>query len=301
VTATRTHDLLLPQPPGGLVRGAALAVLAHASLLVALTSMVQWRASAPEAVSAELWSAVPKMAAPPARPTEQPRPPTPALPPPPPAPPPPAPAPPPPKAEPVQPDPQIAIAQAKAEREKLERQQQLERERAAKVKAERERERERAEKALKDKQERIRKEREDAARERELAAKQKKAEEQRLAEQRQKNLERLMGQVSGSNGGSTAGTAAKSSGPSASYTGRLIAAIKPNIVFTETISGNPAAEVEVRAGPSGSILARRLIRSSGNKDWDEAVLRAIDRTSSLPRDVDGRVPSTLIMAFRPNE
>ena len=135
---------------------------------------------------------------------------------------------------------------------------------------------------------------------REQLAKEQKAEEERLAQQRQKNLERMMGQA-GSNSSSTVGTAAQSSGPSASYTGKLIAAIKPNIVFTDTITGNPAAEVEVRAGPSGSILARRLLRSSGNKEWDEAVLRAIDRTGTLPRDVDGRVPSTLIMAFRPQE
>jgi colicin import membrane protein len=111
----------------------------------------------------------------------------------------------------------------------------------------------------------------------------------------------MMGQVGGSSGGSPGGTAAVSSGPSASYAGRLIAAIKPNVVFTDTLSGNPAAEVEVRAGPSGSILSRRLVRSSGNKEWDEAVLRAIDRTATLPRDVDGRVPGVILMAFRPNE
>ena len=136
---------------------------------------------------------------------------------------------------------------------------------------------------------------------REQLAKDQKAEEARLAEQRKKNLERLMGQAGASPTGTPGATAAQSSGPSASYTGKLIAAIKPNIVFTETISGNPAAEVEVRAGPSGSILSRRLVRSSGNKDWDEAVLRAIDRTGTLPRDTDGRVPPTLIMAFRPQE
>jgi colicin import membrane protein len=109
-----------------------------------------------------------------------------------------------------------------------------------------------------------------------------------------------MGQVGGS--GSTAGaTAAQSSGPSASYAGRLIAAIKPNVVFVDRVTDNQAAEVEVRTGPSGSILSRRLLRSSGNKDWDEAVLRAIDRTGTLPRDVDGRVPPVLVMAFRPAE
>ena len=273
--------------------GAALALLAHAAMFIALTSVVNWRTSTPDAVTAELWSAVPQVAAPPAPE------PAPAPPPPPPAPLPPAPvvrpAPPPPKAEPVLPDPQIAIAQAKAEREKLQREERAEREKAARAKAERER-------AEKDRE---RKEREaqakvDAKAKVDAEAKKTKAEEERLAQQRQKNLDRLMGQV-GTSSGTTTGTAAQSSGPSASYAGRLVAAIKPNIVFTDAISGNPAAEVEVRAGPNGSVIARRIVRSSGNKDWDEAVLRAIDRTSTLPRDVDGRVPSAITMVFRPQE
>lgn len=280
--AAATPQDLLPQPPGGLVPGATLALLAHAALFVALTSVVQWKASAPEAISAELWSAVPQVAAPPAPPPVPARapPPTPA--------PAPAPAPPPPKAEPVRPDPQIAIAQAKAEREKVVR-EKAERERNEKDRLRKEREAETERRALVE------------TTKREQLAKEQKAEEQRLALQRQKNLDRLMGQVGDTSNSSSAGTAAQSSGPSASYTGRLVAAIKPNIVFTETVSGNPAAEVEVRAGASGSIIARRLLRSSGNKDWDEAVLRAIDRTGSLPRDVDGRVPPTLVIAFRPNE
>lgn len=292
MAAASTHDLLLPRAPGGLVPGAALALLAHAAMIVALTSVVNWRASTPEAVTAELWSAVPQVAAPPP-PAPPPAPaPTPA----------PAPAPaPPPRAEPVQPDPQIAIAKAERERER-DRQERAERERQARDKQLK------AEKAEQDRadRERTRKERElqakaDAKARAEAEAKKARAEEERLAQQRQKNLERLMGQVGSSSTSATAGTAAQSSGPSASYAGRLVAAIKPNIVFTEAINGNPAAEVEVRAGPSGSIIARRIVRSSGNKEWDEAVLRAIDRTSSLPRDVDGRVPPTITMVFRPQE
>ena len=289
MAAASTHDLLLPRAPGGLLPGALLALLAHAAMIVALTTVVNWRASPPETVTAELWSAVPQVAAPPAPPPPPPPPPTPVSEPkPPPA--------PPPKAEPAQPDPQIAIAQAKAEREQRERAERVEREKEARLKAERER----AEK------ERDRKERElqakaDAKAKADAEAKKAKAEEERLAQQRQKNLERLMGQVGSSPAGTTGGTAAQSSGPSASYAGRLVAAIKPNIVFTEAISGNPAAEVEVRAGPSGSIIARRIVRSSGNKEWDEAVLRAIDRTATLPRDVDGRVPPALTMVFRPQE
>jgi colicin import membrane protein len=41
------------------------------------------------------------------------------------------------------------------------------------------------------------------------------------------------------------------------------------------------------------------VRSSGVQSWDEAVLRALDKTDALPRDVDGRVPSPVIIGFRP--
>ena len=65
--------------------------------------------------------------------------------------------------------------------------------------------------------------------------------------------------------------------------------------------GNPEALVEVRAGPDGAILSRRLVKSSGNRLWDEAVLTAIDRTRTLPKDVDGRVPTPIEILFRPRE
>ncbi len=285
-SAANAHELLLPPPAGGLLRGAALALLAHALLFVALTSAVQWRTSPPEAVTAELWSAVPQVAAP--RAVEAPAPPTP----------PPSPAPPKvePKTEPAPPDPQIAIA--KAEKEKAERQQ---RERALQEK-ERQAKKEREAEALK-------REQADAAaaakkREQQLKAEQlakQKADDDRLAKLREDNLKRMMGQAGATGGPESTGTAARDAGPSKSYAGKLVATIKPNIVFTDTINGNPAAEVEVSAAPSGTILARRLVRSSGHKDWDDAVLRAIDRTGTLPRDTDGRVPPRIIVAFRPQE
>jgi colicin import membrane protein len=273
------HDLLLPPPAGGLLRGAGLALLAHALLFMALTSAVQWRASPPEAVTAELWSAVPQVAAP--RAVETPAP----------APPPAPPAPLPkvePKAEPTLPDPQIAIA--KAEKERVDRDRR-ERERLDKERADK-KERDAAEAAHK-KQEQLKVQAAQAAKQ--------KAEDERLAKQRDDNLKRMMGQAGATGSAESSGTAARDAGPSKSYAGKLVATIKPNIVFTDQVSGNAAAEVEVSAAPSGSILARRLVRSSGNKDWDEAVLRAIDRTGSLPRDTDGRVPSRIIVAFRPQE
>ncbi len=35
--------------------------------------------------------------------------------------------------------------------------------------------------------------------------------------------------------------------------------------------------------------------------YQVGVLRAIARTETLPRDVDGRVPSTIIIGFRPQD
>ena len=116
---------------------------------------------------------------------------------------------------------------------------------------------------------------------------------------RQENLARLQG-LAGATGGATAtGTAQRSSGPSDSYGGRIRARVKPNIVFTDDIAGNPMAEVEVRQAPDGTITGRRIVKSSGFKAWDEAVLRALDKTEVLPRDTDGRVHSPLILEFRP--
>ena len=48
------------------------------------------------------------------------------------------------------------------------------------------------------------------------------------------------------------------------------------------------------------VSPKRLVKSSGNKEWDEAVLRAVDRTASLPGD-NGLVPPALILVFRPKD
>ena len=83
--------------------------------------------------------------------------------------------------------------------------------------------------------------------------------------------------------------------------GRVAARIKPNIVFTEDIAGNPRAEIEVRTSPDGTIIGQRIYKSSGVRAWDEAVLKAVIKTEVLPRDVDGRIISPLTIGFRPKD
>ena len=181
------------------------------------------------------------------------------------------------------------------------------------IAAERERREAEAETARRNKQEQLRKQQlrqqqqqqqqheqaeRDARDKREAAAAQ-----ARLEQQRQDNLRRMMSQAGPGMAAvpGPAGAAAHSAGPSAGYRARLAALIRSNLVFSDDVPGNPVAEVRVTAAASGTIIASRLVKSSGNAAWDDAVLRAIDKTARLPRDTDGSVPTDLIVTFRPKE
>jgi colicin import membrane protein len=119
---------------------------------------------------------------------------------------------------------------------------------------------------------------------------------------RKENMKRIAGLAGASGNENATGTAMKSSGPSDTYGGRIRAKVKPNITFDpSSVVGNPAAEVEVRCSPDGTIVGKKLVKSSGNSAWDNAVLKAIDKTEILPRDTDGRVHSPLLLVFKPND
>jgi len=307
-----------PEPARG--RSFAVAAAAHVLLFVALGLVTRWTTQ-PQVVTAEaeLWSALPQQAAPrlvEPEPTPAPEP-EPAKP----EPPKPAPRPAP------QPDPEvqkhdaeIALKKQKEEekkkaleKEKAEklRKEKLEKEKAEKDKAEKEKKLK--EQKLKEDKAKEEKAREDKEREKKKADEKKKAEaEQRKKDEaqakadaaradamRKENLKRMQGLAGATGGENSTGTALKSSGPSASYAGRLVARIKPNITYPGDVVGNPRAEIEVKVGADGTILSRRIVQSSGNKAWDDAVLRAIDKTEVLPRDTDGRVPPVIVLGFRP--
>ena len=259
-----------------------LAVLAHLLLIAALAFGVNWRDTEPTSIAAELWSAVPQAAAP--RAVEVPTPP-------------PAPQPaevrkpepvvvPKPQA-PAVPDPQIAIEKAK--REEAKRRQAEEDEKA------------RQEKLADEKREKEELAKKKAAADKLAKEKADKAEATRQAALREANLKRMQGLADATGGPTDSGTALQSSAPSAGYAGRIVARIRPNIVLTDPVNGNPRAVVEIKLAPDGTIIDKTLRESSGSKTWDEAVLRAIDRTGILPRDVDGRVRTPIVIGFRPND
>ena len=62
--AALSRDALMPRRPAGMGAGLMLALLAHALLLAALAFSVRWKTSDPAGVEAELWAAVPQIAAP---------------------------------------------------------------------------------------------------------------------------------------------------------------------------------------------------------------------------------------------
>ena len=311
------HLEFAPPAPPGMGRAWGVAGAAHLALFLALGLATAWKTQ-PQTLQAEaeLWSAVPQAAAP--RLQEPP-------------PPPPAPEPkpePPAKTKPPQPAPdtslrdaQIALEKKKLkdqkkkeaterqrkalEKKKKEAEEKAEKDKAAKDKAAKDKAAE--EKAAQEKKEQDKKKAAEKAkadekkRQQEQAqkAKQDKEDDARADALRQENLQRMQGMAGASGGPNATGTALKSSGPSASYAGRLVGRIKPNINYPGETIGNPRAEVEVRVAPDGTITSRRIVQSSGNKAWDDAVLRAIDKTEILPKDTDGRVPPFIVLGFRP--
>lgn len=317
------HLEFAPPAQPGLQRALVVAAVAHLLLFMALGLATAWKTQ-PQTVQAEaeLWSATPQAAAPRLmEPEPEPEPalqPTPEPPKPAPAPrPAPAPAP-----EVDRRDAEIALKKKEekkkaAEKEKAEK---AEKEKADKEKAEKkrkEREKEKAEQEKADKKAKEQKAKEDKAREEKEREKKKQAEADKRKKDdarkeaeakadaahaealRKENLKRMQGLAGASGGENATGTALKSSGPSASYAGRLVGRIKPNISYPGDVVGNPRAEVEVKVSPDGTILSRRIVQSSGNKAWDDAVLRAIDKTEVFPKDTDGRVPSVIVLGFRP--
>lgn len=273
------HGALKPRSPGGLWPGAGLSLVVHAGLVAAIALGVSWQRSAPVVFSAELWSAVPEMAAPrTAAPAPKPSPPPPVI----------RPAPPPP-AEPARPTADIALERERAlQREQAEREAQLKRQREAEAKRAKA-----AEQAALKRQRELQQQREE-----EVA---RQADEERLEKQRQDNLKRLLAQAGGrSEGPSGSGTAARNTAPSQQYGGILREHVRAQLKF-DTTGLPPTLEtvVEIRATASGTVLSRQLLRRSGNDAWDNAVLRAIDAASPLPRDRKGTTPGSIEITFRP--
>jgi len=78
------------------------------------------------------------------------------------------------------------------------------------------------------------------------------------------------------------------------YTEKIKASVMSNVA--EQPNAGPVT-VRIKSRPDGTILAKQLTRSSGDPDWDNAILQGIDKTEKLPTDIDGRTPTTMVVKF----
>jgi colicin import membrane protein len=244
---------------------AILAVAVHVAFLLFLIFSVNWQNRKPEPVIAELYvpPAVEKIE--PAKPPPEP----------------PKPEPPKPQAEarppPVEPPkPDIALK----EKQERARKEQAERERKEKEKHDAERrEVERREAEKKQQEKRLAEARERQAREADAL----KAQAQRERQAQEK----------------TAADTARAKAD-ADYIRRIQAKIRGNVVVPPDMPGNPEAIFDVVQLPSGEIIDVQLGKSSGVRAYDEAVQRAILKSSPLPRpDSSDMFRRNITLKFRP--
>ncbi len=250
------------RPDYGLGRAFALAFAVHAILLAVMFLGVRWQSHPVESVTVELWDPPP--------------------PPPPPAPVVEAPKPPPPKVEPPKPEPQVKKPdivgkapppkpkpkpEAKPEPKPAppkddEFQKRMMREQLAMEQKKLDDERRRAE----DERRRV-----DEAR--------RKADAERIAREAAASArDRALGQ----------------------WTDKIRAKIRGNIHLPPDISGNPEAIFDVALLPTGEILTVRKRKSSGHAAYDDAVERAIRKSSPLPKpDQPNLFRRDLELKFRP--
>jgi colicin import membrane protein len=274
----------IPAEPG---RGGALALalLMHLALAFFLWSGIRWQNDAPITVEAEVWDTKIQQAAPK------------AVPPPPPVEIKPEPKPePPPVVKPVERAPDIAL-----EREKKlekEREKKLEKLRLEKLAAE-----EKEKLAKLEEQKLLDKKKQDKLDKAEKAKEQAKrdlAEKKILEDIRAKTIQGFTG-----NGNASAtGEAARSTGPRGdpNYAQAVRAKIKSALNFGgDNVPGNPKVVFKIDLLPSGDVLGVKLVKSSGIPAFDDAVEKAINKASPLPKKKDGSVDRDIEVTYNLKE
>ena len=88
----------------------------------------------------------------------------------------------------------------------------------------------------------------------------------------------------------------------AEWMDKIRAKIRANIVLPPDLQGNPEAQFLVTLLPNGEVLTRRLVKSSGHGAYDDAVERAILKSSPLPKpDKPELFSRELRLTFRPKD
>lgn len=273
-------------PPGSRpvpnLLAAALAVGVHVLFVLMLVFGVSWQTHHPEAVMVDLWETLPDTPPPPAPP----RPPPVKAPKPEPV----APASKPVEKEPPPPKtPDIALEKKKVEAERLKKLQAMQaaeektRAEAAKAWREKQQAEQKRQALLRQMEEEDLKQRvatEAAANEARLA---RLTQAQAAANKRQAEMASVVGQ----------------------YRDQISAKVRGNTRLPDNLKGNPEVRCLVKLLPTGEVQSVRVTKSSGNPAYDDAVVRAIEKSSPLPlpsdRDARAAFVPELSFVHRPKE
>jgi colicin import membrane protein len=88
----------------------------------------------------------------------------------------------------------------------------------------------------------------------------------------------------------------------AEWVDKIRTKIRSNIVLPPDLQGNPEAQIMVVLLPTGEVLSRRISKSSGHHGYDDAVERALLKSSPLPKPDRPEIFSReLKLTFRPKD
>jgi colicin import membrane protein len=285
--------------PGSNLIAGALALGVHAVFVLLLVFGMSWQTQHPAPVMVDLWEALPPPPPAVAKPSRPPAPapvkaPEPAK---------TAPAPQPVVDEPPPPKPpDIALEKRKAEVERLQKLQavQLAEEKArvdaARAQAEAARKVQEKQLAEQKKRELLRQmEEEDLTRRMADEAAASQARQTKLAEAQAKQAEAA----------AASKRQAEVAGVVGQYRDLISAKVRGNTRLPDNLSGNPQVRCLVSLLPTGEVQSVRVTQSSGNAAYDDAVVRAIEKSSPLPlpsdRDARAAFVPELTFVHRPKE
>lgn len=82
------------------------------------------------------------------------------------------------------------------------------------------------------------------------------------------------------------------------YQEKVLRRVRPNIVWAGETQGLETV-LAVHCAPTGTLLSVAITRSSGNSEWDDTVLRAVQRSDPMPVDSNGKTPASFTITLRP--
>ncbi|MFL6701425.1 cell envelope integrity protein TolA [Paraburkholderia sp. SIMBA_055] len=130
------------------------------------------------------------------------------------------------------------------------------------------------------------------------------AQAKKLDAERRARLAQMQGMAgppgSTGNGLGKSGTGSGSGGNATSpgYADKVRRVVRPNISWGGETEGLETV-IAVRCSPTGTLLSATIAHSSGNAAWDDAALRAVQRSDPMPQDIDGKTPGSFRITLRP--